>query len=97
MNLFELGSKGMGDEAKKAAAWSNTALPNSTIALDCDGRWIRLDEYGKLSDYGWEIDHAHPVGLGGSDHTFNLRARHWRGNRSAGGVLGGLMGLGSKL
>lgn len=78
----------------KTIAWINVAPADVMFALDCDGRVIRREDYGKLTEYGWEIDHAHPTALGGSGHHTNLRARHWRGNRSAGGLLGGLMNLG---
>ncbi len=60
--------------------------------IDCDGRIIRRSEYGRISDNGWQVDHVHPTALGGGDHWANLRPRHWRGNCSAGGLLGGLLG-----
>ena len=74
---------------RKLAAWKNaTAVPNRpSLRRDCDGRLISWSAYGHLSTYGWEIDHIVPVALGGSDALSNLRARHWRGNRSAGGSL----------
>jgi hypothetical protein len=100
MKLSELGSMGLlglSEEAKKAAAWNNVAPATAAFAVDCDGRMISCAEYGKLTEYGWEIDHVHPIGLGGPDHILNVRARHWRGNRSAGGLLGGLMSLGRNL
>jgi hypothetical protein len=82
------------DERRKNIAWNN-ALPATSISerIDCDGRIIRWDEYGKMTTYGWEIDHAHPIGFGGLDVYGNLRARHWFGNRKAGGLMSGF-GLG---
>jgi len=56
--------------------------------MDCDGRVMCWSEYGLKSSFGWEIDHAIPTRLGGPDIVSNLRARHWQGNRSAGGILG---------
>lgn len=86
------------EENRKRTAWSNASdVPTQTdIRIDCDGRYIRWSDYGKLSEYGWEIDHTIPTALGGLNILGNIRARHWRGNRSAGGLLGGLMELGRK-
>lgn len=76
------------DEERKRIAWSAASpVPGyspEVIRLDCDGKLLFWSEYGKLSEFGWEIDHAHPTGLGGLDVWSNLRARHWFGNRSAG-------------
>src|SRR5882724_2247769 len=79
------------DERRKMTAW-NCAEPleDSPDRIDCDGRVIRWADYGKTTAYGWEIDHAIPTAVGGLDVYGNLRARHWLGNRSAGGLLGGL-------
>lgn len=44
--------------------------------------WIYKEHYGKETDYGWEADHILPVAKGGTDHTDNLRAFHWKNNRS---------------
>src|SRR4051794_17465163 len=67
------------EEQRKAAAWSNVpSIPGSADKKDCDGRSIRWSEYGKLSTYGWEIDHATPICFGGTDALHNLRARHYQ-------------------
>ncbi|MCG8652246.1 MAG: hypothetical protein MI861_20570 [Pirellulales bacterium] len=73
-------------EQRKRTAWSATAEVSGRPDLrrDCDGRLIRWSEYGQLTELGWEIDHTPPLALGGG----YIRARHWRGNRSAGGHLG---------
>jgi len=47
----------------------------------CDA-WINKNQYGKEIDYGWEIDHILPEAKGGTDHTDNLRAFHWKNNRN---------------
>jgi hypothetical protein len=47
-------------------------------------------EYGKHTEYGWEIDHAIPRVMGGLTVSWNLRARHWRGNAEAGGSPSGM-------
>lgn len=83
------------DVFRKLAAWNKAAPIVGYVASDwrqdCDGRVISWNEYGKHSSYGWEIDHIVPVAIGGSDADFNLRARHWMGNSSAGGMLGGML------
>ena len=80
------------EEGRKHTAWANaTSIPGSTDKIDCDGRIIRWSEYGQRTTYGWEIDHIRPTILGGGDGPYNLRARDWQGNRSAGGMLGSLL------
>lgn len=80
------------EEERKFAAWSN-AIPTSdpNVRIDCDGRAIAWGEYGKNSKNGWHIDHANPLALGGLETSSNLRARHWYGNCSAGGLLSSLL------
>jgi hypothetical protein len=78
-------------ERRKRIAWSNaTTIPSCEDRVDCDGRVIRWSEYGKTTECGWEIDHITPTAFGGLDVGSNLRARHWFGNRRAGGLLSGL-------
>lgn len=59
-------------------------------AEDCDRRKIKKSDYGKLTEYGWEIDHAAPLALGGADSLANKRPRHWRGNRADGAGINAL-------
>lgn len=75
---------------EKIVAWDKARpVPGSSdLRLDCDGRTIKWSEYGHMSTFGWEVDHVHPVALGGPNHATNYRARHWLGNRRAGGLLG---------
>ena len=95
-SLFDLLAHHAGSD-KRTIAWrSATPIPGydpEDWRRDCDGRVIRNNEYGQLSEHGWEIDHAIPLAANGPDTIFNLRARHWRGNRSAGGELGALAKL----
>ena len=75
-------------ELLKRAAWNNALhIYGSDDRRDCDGRVIRWSEYGTYSTYGWHVDHIIPVALGGTDDSWNVRARHWYGNTSAGGLL----------
>ncbi len=88
---------GMLDYMRRLAAWNATATiygrSPEMWRIDCDGRAIRWSDYGdQSSEFGWHIDHVAPLAIGGIDAAHNTRARHWRGNTSAGGVLGGLLG-----
>ena len=51
---------------------------------DFAGAWIRYDQYGINSRYGWVIDHIKPKRLGGEDSIENLQPLHWRNNVSKG-------------
>jgi len=81
------------EENKKRIAWLRALeIPDYPLyRIDCDFRTICWNDYGSLTEYGWEIDHIQPTALGGSDVHANLRARHWHGNRKAGGILGRLL------
>jgi len=82
-------SRSYSDEERREIAWQRTAQFASDMSLlDCDNRLIFKDEYGKNTEYGWHVDHIIPLAEGGPDVPSNWRARHWRGNCSAGGYLG---------
>jgi hypothetical protein len=79
------------DDQKRRIAWENVSAPHGTpYKIDCDGRVMLWDHYSKYTEYGWHIDHITPTVLGGADAAWNWRARHWRGNCTAGGRLAGL-------
>lgn len=49
---------------------------------DIAGAWIKRDEYGKKTTFGWEIDHLKPVSLNGAEALSNLQALHWENNET---------------
>jgi 5-methylcytosine-specific restriction endonuclease McrA len=65
---------------QKASKVQNNA-PN-IYRKDYAGAWIRRDQYGKQTEYGWEIDHLNPVSNGGSDDLSNLFPLQWKNNLS---------------
>ncbi len=70
------------------AVWKKGRIINKDVAdtfrKDAADAWIARDQYGKETDYGWEIDHVYPESLGGDDDLINLRPMHWQNNRSKG-------------
>lgn len=48
---------------------------------DRNGNVIRWSEYGKTTQYGWEVDHSVPKAQDGSDDISNLFPMRWRENR----------------
>ena len=63
---------------KKDKVWFGSkiapGLDSAKWRLDCDGKLICYDEYGKYNQYGWQIDHDVPKALGGGDEPSNLNA-----------------------
>src|SRR5258708_26469293 len=72
---------------EETIVWNQHFSPLHDSGTDCDGRKIRKPDYGKLTEYGWEIDHVAPSALGGLNAIHNKRPRHWQGNPSAGRLL----------
>lgn len=67
-------NKGTKISGKDAAKWRK----------DNCGALICYDDYGKISDYGWEIDHHIPLRKGGSNYLSNLFPLHWMNNKVKG-------------
>lgn len=63
---------------KKALVQQNND-PN-VYRKDYAGAWIRRQDYGQRTKYGWEIDHVCPESKGGTDHASNLLPLHWENN-----------------
>ena len=79
------------EEELKMAAWRNATFVSDGVSIDCDGCHMVWHQHGEYSEFGWQVDHIIPKALGGPDIPSNVRARHWRGNSSAGGVIGALL------
>ena len=51
---------------------------------DACGTLIQRSEHGKRGAKGWEVDHVHPVDLGGGDGLKNLQPLYWKNNQDKG-------------
>lgn len=72
----------------KLSAWGR-AIPvigydQNQIRKDAYGSFIVWSEYGKQTQFGWEIDHELPKSKfpGMAKQLVNLRALHWKNNRA---------------
>ena len=52
--------------------------------FDDYGAIIKWSEYGKQTDYGWNVDHVFPLSKGGDDNIINLELLHWTNNEAKG-------------
>ncbi len=78
----------MFDEKTIQSVWNKGLIVEGyspdTFRKDPCGAWILRNEYGKTTNYGWEIDHIYPQSRGGDDNPLNLRPMQWENNRSKG-------------
>ena len=52
---------------------------------DVCGKEIKYEDHANTdSEYGWEIDHIHPLEKGGHDDMDNLQALNWKTHRAKG-------------
>jgi hypothetical protein len=73
-------------ETQKKNTWEKSQtvdkMDPAKYRKDVCGAWIVWESFGTETDFGWGIDHALPQSKGGTDHADNIRAMHWRNNRS---------------
>lgn len=71
IELIALWNKAKKVEGKPPAIWRK----------DIAGAWIRYDQYGKRTPYGWEVSYIRPLSRGGNSDVENLLPLHWRNNK----------------
>jgi hypothetical protein len=75
----------IGSEIEKLLIWNlGLEVPGydpKVYRKDQFGWWMKYDQHGQCTEYGWEIDHIRPVGLGGGEALTNKQPLHWRNNR----------------
>lgn len=52
--------------------------------IDPWGREIHRKDYGKRTEFGWNIDHVKPISYGGDNEIKNLQPVHWQTNKDKG-------------
>jgi len=57
---------------------------SSKFRKDLAGAWIVKNDYGKETQFGWQVDHVYPSSKGGDENPINLRPMQWENNQSKG-------------
>jgi hypothetical protein len=73
------------DAATVNAVWNKAKIvaghDPATTRKDACNAFMKRGDYGKLTTYGWEVDHVKPVARGGGDDLTNLQPLQWENNR----------------
>jgi hypothetical protein len=79
------------DPVEKYILWERAAKADgfdpAVWRRDRFGGWMRFDEYGESTDFGWVKDQLIPAALGGADSIENHAATHWLNIRRKGARL----------
>lgn len=76
------------EQQRKQSAWLRATPAQGydagVVRIDAYGSYIVWHEYGQTTKFGWEIDHELPKSVFPvlATQPINLRALHWRNNRS---------------
>lgn len=75
-------------EPEIEAVWQKAnIIPNNNPNVyrqDYAGAWIRRDQYGQKTEYGWEVDHIKPLIQNGTYDMGNMLPLHHKNNAKKG-------------